>query len=372
MGGSQYIDGNGGSGGGIINVLDGHVDLYTACSNIIQSATTTSDDGILNSTIVPSLSSRRQELLDCITTYINDTQQTRLDLIHYNQNKNRNLHVLLAACVVFFMQTGFAMVCAGAVRKKNLHSTMMKNLLDACGSAIAYFLVGYAFAFGSNGSGSGTSFVGTSGFLLLDVDTNLSFWIFQYTFSATTATIVAGTLAERCQMVSYFLYSSLLAGFVYPVVVHAIWHEDGFLSSSIMRKQRGDDLFLDVGVIDIAGSGVVHVCGGICALAATYVLGPRRGRFHDIQTGEILPKPTLILGHSMALQVSNKERFIAPRFDFGNCLFCNFFLIMLFNALTKSYAFPLHSSLVHSFCGLVGKIFVLCELHCYIFILQKR
>ncbi|MGK3735224.1 MAG: Amt family ammonium transporter, partial [Bacillariaceae sp.] len=40
----------------------------------------------------------------------------------------------------------------------------------------------------------------------------------QYTFSATSVTIVAGTLAERCQMIAYLAYSVVLAGFIYPVV----------------------------------------------------------------------------------------------------------------------------------------------------------
>ena len=178
---------------------------------------------------------------------------------------------------------------------------MMKNLLDACGSAMAFFMVGFAFAFGDNATEGNepNSFIGTRGFLLIGVD-DPSFWVFQYTFSATAATIVAGTLAERCQMGAYFLYSALLAGFVYPVIVHAIWSDYGFLSS--FRKDS-EELLFDVGVIDVAGSGVVHVCEGICALAATWVLGPRRGRFHEVETGNLLPKPMDIPGHSIALQV---------------------------------------------------------------------
>ena len=56
--------------------------------------------------------------------------------------------------LVFFMQAGFAMLCAGSVRKKNTQNTMLKNLLDACGAAIAYFFFGYAIAFGDSGDNS--------------------------------------------------------------------------------------------------------------------------------------------------------------------------------------------------------------------------
>lgn len=57
-----------------------------------------------------------------------------------------------------------------------------------------------------------------------------------------------------------------------------------------------------VGMIDFAGSGVVHLTGGTTAMFAAMILGPRRGRFHD-ETGRRLDKPREFVGHSVALQV---------------------------------------------------------------------
>jgi Amt family ammonium transporter len=37
--------------------------------------------------------------------------------------------LIMTGALVFFMQAGFALVCAGAVRKKNVVNTMLKNLL---------------------------------------------------------------------------------------------------------------------------------------------------------------------------------------------------------------------------------------------------
>ena len=173
---------------------------------------------------------------------------------------------------------------------------MLKNLLDACGAALAFFIMGYALAFGGNDSTlDEKTFIGTENFFLMDVE-DLAFWLFQYAFSAASATIVAGTLAERCQMVAYLCYSVLLGGFVYPVVAHSAWSAQGFISNSAV------DPFLGVGMIDFAGSGVVHMTGGTTALFATMILGPRRGRFHD-DTGRKLEKPKEFPGHSVALQV---------------------------------------------------------------------
>jgi Amt family ammonium transporter len=124
-----------------------------------------------------------------------------------------------------------------------------------------------------------------------------AFWMFHYAFSAASATIVAGTLAERCQMAAYLCYSLLLAGFVYPVIVHGVWSPEGFFSV------ENDKALFGVGVVDFAGGGVVHMTGGMTALFATMILGPRRGRFHDEQ-GRKLKKSNEFVGHSIALQVS--------------------------------------------------------------------
>jgi ammonium transporter, Amt family len=175
---------------------------------------------------------------------------------------------------------------------------MLKNLLDACGASIAYFAIGYALSFGGDDSNSSEkTFIGTSGFFLQNVDDEkLALWTFQFAFAATATTIVAGALAERCQMIAYLSYSFLLVGFVYPVIVHAFWSSHGYLSGRTIEPLFG------VGTLDFSGSGVVHLTGGYVALISTKILGPRKGRFHD-DSGRELEKPNKIPGHSIALQM---------------------------------------------------------------------
>lgn len=220
------------------------------------------------------------------------------------QNGANTFFLLYAAALVFFMQAGFAMVCAGCVRDKNVQNSMLKNLLDACGAGLGFWSVGFAFAYGGSSYDGPTTFIGNKNFFLMNIDQNfflapavggLAFWLFQFAFAATSATIVAGTLAERCQMVAYLCYSIFLSGFIYPVVVHAIWSPNGFLSPF-----RTNPLF-GCGMVDFAGSGVVHTLGGTTALIATHILGARRGRFYD-KHGKELPEPKTFAGHSVALQ----------------------------------------------------------------------
>jgi ammonium transporter, Amt family len=172
---------------------------------------------------------------------------------------------------------------------------MLKNLLDACGAGIAFYTLGYGLAYGHTGMET-SSFVGNANFFLSG-DVNLAVFFFQYAFSATCVTIIAGTLAERCRMTAYFAYSVYLTGFVYPIVVHNVWSAQGYFS--LFNQENA---LVGIGMVDFAGSGVVHMTGGCTALFATYILGPRQGRFQD-RHGNPLAKPGLTKGHSVALQM---------------------------------------------------------------------
>lgn len=235
------------------------------------------------------------DLLRCISGQYDAIQKTETAA---REDTDRWLLVICGS-MVFFMQAGFAMVAGGAVRKKNVQNTMLKNLLDACGAALAFYFVGYAMAFGDDDNNSErNTFIGTQNFFTTgrEVDVELGYWFFQYAFSATSVTIVAGTLAERCRMGAYLLYSIFLTGWIYPVVAHALWSKHGFLSPFSSRPLRG------LGVVDFAGAGVVHVTGGTVALVASLLLGARQGRFRDA-AGNLLAEPRTIPSYSIALQL---------------------------------------------------------------------
>jgi ammonium transporter, Amt family len=237
-------------------------------------------------------------LLHCISKQFSVLEMNR------QQDTANTAEWLLIFCgaLVLMMQTGFAMVCAGAVRKKNLQNTMLKNLLDTVGASLAFWLCGYAFAFGGDGdspedhqhTAAYKTFVGTEEFFLYETEKH-SFYFIQFCYAASCSTIIAGTIAERCKMSAYFWYSFLIAGLVYPVVAHAIWSNHGVFSA------YAEDPFRGVGVIDFAGSGAVHLTGGTTALLATWILGPRTGRFYDT-AGNPLAEPKDIPGHSIAFQ----------------------------------------------------------------------
>ena len=74
-------------------------------------------------------------ILQCVSNYHQLTQDSR-------DMNLRNFLLIVSGGMIFFMQSGFAMLCAGNVRVKNVQNTMLKNLLDACGAALAFYFLG--------------------------------------------------------------------------------------------------------------------------------------------------------------------------------------------------------------------------------------
>jgi Amt family ammonium transporter len=185
--------------------------------------------------------------------------------------------LVVAAMVVMFMQAGFALVEAGFTRAKNAGNIIMKNVMDFSVGGIVYWAFGFALAYGGSSVGG---FLAYGDVFFFNDNTRAGEWFFQVVFAATAATIISGAMAGRVKFSSYLMYTPFVTGLIYPIVTHWVWG-GGWLSEQ--------------GFMDFAGSGVVHMLGGVAALAGVVVIGPRIGRF----TAEGTPKT--IPGHSVTL-----------------------------------------------------------------------
>ena len=98
--------------------------------------------------------------------------------------------------------------------------------MDCCFGVLGYFICGYAFEAG--GPDDSTSFIGAGRFLLVGID-DLEYKKFfhQVFFATTCATIVSGAVAERTKMFTYFAYTAMITGWVYPVMAHWVWSDGG-------------------------------------------------------------------------------------------------------------------------------------------------
>ncbi len=204
--------------------------------------------------------------------------------------------VLMTGFLVFFMQTGFALLETGLIRQNSAVNALLENFIDAGVTALVFWAVGFGLAFGTSAGG----LIGVDNFFLneamnfasmtqsLDgsvifngdpvtytlgapgssaaVNT-LTLFFFQFAFAATASTITTGAMAERTDFIGDLIYSAIMGAFSYPVIVHWVWNSGGWLAK--------------MGYHDFAGSSVVHTVGGVTALVGAYLLGPRPNRVWD-------------------------------------------------------------------------------------------
>jgi Amt family ammonium transporter len=205
------------------------------------------------------------------------------------------LWVMITAFLVFFMNLGFALVESGFCRAKNCVNILFKNFVVFGVSSVAFLLLGFGLMFGD-----GNPLFGSEGlFFAMGLDnspamggayqgvyhalnwTGVPLWakfFFQLVFAGTAATIVSGAVAERIKFKSFVIFTIFMIGVIYPLGGHLIWG-GGYLASK--------------GMLDFAGSTVVHSIGGWAALAGILMLGPRKGKYGPGGKVNAIP------GHSM-------------------------------------------------------------------------
>ena len=193
-------------------------------------------------------------------------------------------YFLVMGALVMWMAAGFTMLEAGLVRAKNTAEILTKNVGLYSIACIMYMLCGYSIMYPGAFEGGvfqslstfGTGLLSSSDNTAADVlasggDTyysNLSDFFFQVVFVATAMSIVSGAVAERMKLWSFFAFTVVLTGFIYPVQGFWKWG-NGWLNVG-----NGT-----VGFLDFAGSGVVHMCGAAAALAGVLLLGARKGKY---------------------------------------------------------------------------------------------
>ena len=202
-----------------------------------------------------------------------------------------NLWMMICTALVFFMHLGFSFLEIGLTRQKNTINILFKNFFIISIGLVLYAFVGFNLMYpGSFWNGLLPDYfvalfglespMGEAG-LDLTYNEGYTYWtdfLFQGMFAATAATIVSGAIAERAKLGSFFLFSILYVGIVYPIVGSWKWG-GGFLDGW--------------GFYDFAGSTLVHSVGGWAALLYIAKLGPRIGKYD--KDG----KPLAIPGHNL-------------------------------------------------------------------------
>lgn len=242
----------------------------------------------------------------------NPTLQEVMDTVGHNKIAINFMWTLICGFLVMFMQAGFAAVETGFTRAKNVAHTMSMNFMIYPIGMIGYWICGYALQMGGVGAiaalggtaplnheftislmGHTFGLFGLKGFFLSG-DTYdagvFTLFLFQMVFMDTAGTIPTGAMAERWKWTSFVLFGFFMSMVVYPIYGNWVWG-GGWLA------QLGANFGLGHGHVDFAGSSVVHMVGGVAAVAGAIVIGPRIGKYKA--NGEPVPIP----GHHIPMAI---------------------------------------------------------------------
>lgn len=206
-----------------------------------------------------------------------------------------NIWMMLCTGLVFFMHLGFSFLEIGLTRQKNTINILFKNIFIITVGLLLYYVGGFNLMYPGfeDGDLGLFKFAGfgidapEGGMTAAYADGGYTWWtdfLFQGMFAATAATIVSGAVAERIKLQSFFLFTIIYVGIIYPIAGSWQWG-GGFLSTLSYGKAEG--------FYDFAGSTIVHSVGGWAALIAVYLLGPRIGKYNEDGSANA------ITGHSM-------------------------------------------------------------------------
>jgi len=222
------------------------------------------------------------------------------------------LWVVIGALLVIFMQAGFALVETGLCRAKHAAHVVLTNFAIFGLGFIGFFCVGYALMFGAVdvssyfggestalsglwGFGENGGIISHGGFFMSGgayTPAILGFFLYQVAFMDTVATIPTGSMAERWNFKNFVIWGFFCGAIYYPLYGCWVWG-GGWLA------KLGVSAGLGHGVVDFAGSGVVHAMGGVAALAGALVIGPRLGKFAKDGSARLLAPhniPMAVLG----------------------------------------------------------------------------
>jgi len=206
-----------------------------------------------------------------IVTPPNPAQNTTASLKPPTIDTGDTTWVLVSSALVLLMTFGLALFYGGMVRSKNVLSTVMQSFIAISVVSAVWVLYGYSMSFGpdmnhliGNLTWSGLRGVGQAP--NPDYAATIpheAFMLFQMMFAIITPALITGAFAERFKFRTYLVFLVFWITFVYCPVAHWVWGVGGWLRN--------------FGTLDFAGGYVVHISSGAAALAASFIVGRRKG-----------------------------------------------------------------------------------------------
>jgi Amt family ammonium transporter len=179
-------------------------------------------------------------------------------------------YFLVCGALVMWMAAGFAMLEAGLVRTKNTTEILTKNVALFAIACIMYMVCGYMIMYGGDLFLSTITGDGVAGAEEPATYAPSADFYFQVVFVATAMSIVSGAVAERMKLWAFLAFAVVMTGFIYPMEGSWTWGGNAVFGLYSLG---------DMGFLDFAGSGIVHMAGAAAALAGVILVGARKGKY---------------------------------------------------------------------------------------------
>lgn len=186
---------------------------------------------------------------------------------------------------------GVALINTGFGRSRSAAHALLNALCAFAAAVLVYLVVGFSLQSYAGGpahaitiGGRAWNLIGSERLFLLGVKFDGSMNVvaliacLQLLSVGLSAVIPLGTGADRWKLGASTISAALFAAITYPVLAHWVW---------------GGGWLAQCGALDAGGAGVVQATGGLRALAITWILGPRQGKYET--HGMAIP------GHNMAM-----------------------------------------------------------------------
>ncbi len=207
-----------------------------------------------------------------------------------------SFYILMSGLLLMWMVAGLTLFEAGMIRSRNTTDILLKNISVFAVACIVYLFISYHVMF-SVGSGAGKYFPDFHMISAMDAFPQvlhakhygyLVGVFFQVMLAVITVSIISGATAERLKLWPFLFFAIIMIGIIYPLEGYWVWGK-GFLHQ--------------LGFIDIAGAGVVHLAGACAALPCVLMLGARSGKFRSKECPLPMPGSNMPLATCGVLMV---------------------------------------------------------------------
>lgn len=176
--------------------------------------------------------------------------------------------IMVSSALVWIMIPGVGLLYSGLSRKKHSVSLLWSSIMCASLVSFQWFFWGYSLSF----SHTASKFIGNlNNFALMNTlgapsvvasMPDILFMLYQGMFAAVTGMIMIGGAHERARLGPMMLYLFIWLTIVYSPIACWTWNPNGWLA--------------DLGDLDYAGGGPVHMASGAGALAYALICGKRQ------------------------------------------------------------------------------------------------